>query len=535
MAINKNILFILEKFVSSDSVLQARDIFEALPELKLTLRQIQTYIKAIKESGRITSIGAAVDTTYLVEPIQKPYKKHRFIFVYKDNERAGLLVQRADDYLFIYDSSYLIDNLNPIPTLPFSLEPIQSNILFPIFEENLPEGVNKDIMEISMRKTNDLDKLASLTHNIGDLHFSFSQKETNTGGNKGVRQSYLANIDKILGTNTFPNILKEFSIELTEEEIFPEESELTAIDQQDMSGISGFQYKKLMEINYEKHQIFKDELSRGYIFKPYSKIKATPNSKHYLPHLAINEHLFMTFAKNELGFNVPESSLVKREHDEEYHYLVKRFDRLGTQKYTKVTFATFLGLISETKYETSSEKMFKRIKKELKSKEQRMNLLKYYFYSMLIIHEDMHTKNLSLIFDGEITLLAPLYDIATTSIYPYLKGYESHIPVDGKRTNITPRCFKKLVTIMDIDYTAFKQEASSIIKAYIEILPKYFEVIDALEKSPVVYKMKRKVLRGTEEKFYKDSDVKEIPLSQLFLSKHTQRVEHLETLGWLSI
>ncbi len=533
--INKNILFILEQLVNSNSVLQTRDIYEALPQLKLTFRQIQTYIKAIKDSGRITTIGAAVDTKYLVEPIQKPYKKYRFIFVYKNSERAGLLVQRGDDYLFVYDSLYLIDNTNEIPTLPFSLEPIQSDILFPIFEENLPEGVNKDIMEISMRKSNDLDKLASLTHNIGDLHFSFSDKKTSQKENKGVKQSYLANIDKILGTNTFPNILKEFSIELTEEEIFPEGSKLTAIKQQDMSGISGFQYKKLMAIDYEKHQIFKDELLRGYIFKPYSKIKATPNSKHYLPHLAINEHLFMTFAKNELGFNVPESFLVKREDDEEYHYLVKRFDRLGTQKYTKVTFATFLGLVSETKYETSSEKMFKRIKKELKSKEQRMNLLKYYFYSMLIVHEDMHTKNLSLIFDGEITLLAPLYDIATTSIYPYLKGYESHIPIDGKRTNITPRCFKKLVNIMDADYALFKQEASSIITAYIEILPKYFEAINSMESLPMVYKMKRKISGGTEEKFYIDTDTKEISLSQLLLSKHTQRVEHLESLGWLSL
>jgi len=533
--INKNILFVLEEFVNAKSVLQARDIYKALPQLKLTLRQIQTYIKAIKDSGRITTIGAAVDTKYLLEPIQKSYKKYRFIFVYKNSDRAGLLIQREDDYLFVYGSSYLIDNTNEIPTLPLSLEPIQSDILFPIFEENLPEGVNKDIMEIAMRKTNDLDKLATLTYNIGDLYFSFSDKEPTLKESKGVRHSYLANIDKILGTNTFPNILKEFSIELTEEEIFPEESELTAFTQEEMSGISGFQYKRLMEIDYKKHQIFKDELSRGYIFKPYSKIKATPNSKHYLPHLAINEHLFMTFAKNELGFNVPESFLVKRENDEEYHYLVKRFDRLGTQKYTKVTFATFLGLVSETKYDTSSERMFKRIKKELKSKEQRMNLLKYYFYSLLIVHEDMHTKNLSLIFDGEITLLSPLYDIATTTIYPYLKGYESHITIDGKRTNITPRCFKKLVTIMDIDYVLFKQEASAIIKAYIEVLPKYFQAIDCIESSPMVYKMKRKVLRGTEEKFYMDTDAEEISLSQLLLSKHTQRVKHLESLGWLSI
>ena len=535
MTINKNILFILEKFIDSTTVLETREILQQLPHLRLSLRQIQIYIKTIKDSGRITSIGQGVSTSYLAEPLQKPYKRHRFIFVYKNNIRAGLLIQDDTHYKFIYDSRYLIDNLNPIPTLPLSLESISSDNLFSIFEENLPEGINKDIMEISMRKTDDLEKLSSLTHNIGDLHFSFSEKESNHLKSEANRGSYLANLDEILGNNVFPNILKGYSIELSEIEIFPEESELSSIEQEDMSGISGFQYKKLMEINHETEQVFKDELSRGYIFKPYSKIKSTPNSQYYLPHLAINEHLFMTFAKNELGFNVPNSHLIKREEDVEYHYLVKRFDRLGTQKYTKVTFATFLGLVSETKYDTSSEKIFKRIKRELQSKEQRMNLLKYYFYSMLIVHEDMHTKNLSLIFDGKITLLAPLYDIATTSIYPFLKGYESHISIDGKRTNITPRCFKKLVTIMEVDYKLFKIEASNIITKYIDILPLYFKEVDKLDSQPIVYKVRKKVSMNNEIKFHQDTSKEGVTLGTLLLSKHTERIEKLKELGWLDI
>jgi len=534
MAININTLYILEELLKSKVVMTMRNIIEVLPQLKLTPRQFQNLMKEILENARAIPIGASVDTNYLAEPLQKIYKKYRFVFVYKDNELAGILVQRDSDYVFKYMSQYLVDRLQPIPTLELSLKPIVSDILFPVFEENLPEGVNKDILEISMRKTDDLDKLTSLTHNIGNLFFSYSDKEDKLIV-KEKRKSFLSNEDEILGKNEFPNILKDFKIELSEEEIFPKESELTILKQKEMSGISGFQYKKLMELDYDKKSILEDETSRSFIFKPYSDIKVSPTTQHYLPHLAINEHLFMTFAKNELGFKVPASYLIQRKQDKEFHYLVKRFDRLGTQKYTKVTFATLLGLVSETKYKTSSEKMFERVKKELKSKSERMMLLKYYFYSMLITHEDMHTKNLSLIFDGDITLLAPLYDIATTSIYPFLKGYDSHLPINGQHSNITPKCFKYLTDIMEIKHSDFMKEASIIIKAYVEILPSYFEKIKDIDPKPIVFKVKRKILRGDDIKYYKDEQSDPIELGKLLKIKHKQRIEKLKELGWIKV
>ena len=48
---------------------------------------------------------------------------------------------------------------------------------------------------------------------------------------------------------------------------------------------------------------------------------------------------------------------------------------------------------------------FERIAKELISPYERMELLKYYVYSVIIQHEDMHTKNLSLIYDRELVFL----------------------------------------------------------------------------------------------------------------------------------
>ncbi len=73
-------------------------------------------------------------------------------------------------------------------------------------------------------------------------------------------------------------------------------------------------------------QPIKNEASH-YFIKPYHPSRAHPESEYYLPHLAINEHLFMSFAKNELGFDVPWNGIIKNPTDEEYHYIVKRYDK----------------------------------------------------------------------------------------------------------------------------------------------------------------------------------------------------------------
>jgi hypothetical protein len=67
--------------------------------------------------------------------------------------------------------------------------------------------------------------------------------------------------------------------------------------------------------------------------------------------------------------------------------LYQRFDKLGSYRYGKNNFASFMGLTSDTKYNTSSEKMFKRIAKEIISPAERLGLLKHYVYSMMISHE----------------------------------------------------------------------------------------------------------------------------------------------------
>jgi len=299
----------------------------------------------------------------------------------------------------------------------------------------------------------------------------------------------------------------------------------------DISGISGFQYKMLLSYDRAQKRFHREgDHVRDYIFKPYSPVKADPDSEYYLPHLALNEHLFMTFAKNELGFRVPESHLIRRHGDREFHYLVKRFDRLGAYRFAKANFSTFLGLRAENKYETTSEKMFKRIAKELIHPNERMILLRFYFYSMLISHEDMHTKNLSLLYDKGIVVMAPLYDIACTGIYGNMRGYDTHLTINGRRTNIRPKDFRPLVEILDVPYKDFLHEARTIARVYAERMPDYIEKVRQL--GPLDHYRIRQVKKAGFATRWKKGERQEF--ADVLESFWKKRVAWLEDHGWLS-
>ena len=72
-------------------------------------------------------------------------------------------------------------------------------------------------------------------------------------------------------------------------------------------------------------------------------------------------------------------------------------------------------------------------------------MLEYYFYSFVIRDEDMHTKNISTIYDNDKIFIAPLYDIASTGFYSGIRNFESHLTINGKQTN---KRYKKGISII---------------------------------------------------------------------------------------
>lgn len=528
MSINNNkieILEILQKKKKYLSLIEITSFFSKKVSSKTILRELNDLIKC----NRVIKEGITNSAKYALDDILRYYKRFDFLYVHKDGENAGYFFKLKDKFRFYYSNSFLINLSKEIPTIPLDIDFYEYFDIPPVFEENLPEGINRSIVETTTKKSDDFELLEKLCDNIGDLYFSRSPETIDTKLENG--KSYLSLLPEILGKNKKLEVLTDFNIELEEMQLFPENYDLSKLTMAKSDGISGFQYKKLVSIDFENKVISVDEKkSKDYILKPYSKLKADRNNPHYFPHISINEHLHMSFAKNELGFKVPYSAIIKKEEDQEYHYIVKRFDRYGTHRFAKNTFAPFMGLVSSTKYDTSSEKLFARISKILLNPKEKLELLKHYAYSVIISHEDMHTKNLSLIFEKDKVLFAPLYDIACTGLYDTSKGYDSHLTINGKQQNIRPNDFKDLCKQLSIEFKLFKNEANKIATIYNEKFPEYIEEIKKLGEIPF-YKSKIKKRVGEEADWIREGSA--IQFYNILENFHSRRIIKLKELGWL--
>jgi serine/threonine-protein kinase HipA len=164
--------------------------------------------------------------------------------------------------------------------------------------------------------------------------------------------------------------------------------------------------------------------------------------------------------------------------------------------------------------------------KVLPRKEDRVRMLEYYFYSFVIKHEDMHTKNISTIYDNGKLFLAPLYDIATTGFYNGIRNYESHLPINGKQTNIRLKDFLVLVKRANVPKKLFLEKASFILKTYKEKMPRYIRRMSKLEESNF-YKKERP---NAQDKKVKIKD--KILLQEVMLDAFNRRIEELEKNLW---
>ncbi|MEA1915459.1 MAG: type II toxin-antitoxin system HipA family toxin [Campylobacterota bacterium] len=527
--IDRDTIDVLDILLNSKDYLNLNEIINILKKNKTFTRKLQRILKDLVDNKRAIQEGAASSTKYRVENVERLYRRLDFIYVHKGSNVAGIIFKLDEVFEFYYLNQYIVDLLPNIASLDILIEPYEFKELPAVFEENIPEGINREILEVNSQTADEFTILTTLKDNIGDLYFSktlddISYKESSKA------PSYLNILDDMLGSNARINILEDFTIDIDEINLFPEGHDLTKLSLNQTDGISGFQYKKLVNIDFDSKVIYskKDE-SHNYILKPYSKLKSNKDLETYFPHISLNEHLFMSFAKNELGFRVPYTAIVKTD-DQEFHYLIKRFDRHKVHRYAKTTFAVYMGLRSEKKYDTTSEKLFRRIAKELISPTQRMELLKHYAYSVIIQHEDMHTKNLSLIFDKNKVLFSPLYDVACTGFYSTTKKYDSHLKINGKQKNIRPNDFKGLCEILNIKHLDFKKVANDIALKYENILPEYIKEIRKLGHIPF-YKMKLVQKAGGIPQWKAAKEP--IEFADVLEKFHNKRVEELKHLCWM--
>ena len=297
------------KILKNSKALLARTQIEKGVE-RASRRTVQNELKKLSELRRIRVAGQASSTAYEISN-EYSYFKNR-LFIYQNQILIGYFGYDYENYYFVYDTDFLLSGRYGVKfEMPIDFKIYTSKSCFVDFEESLPEGIDKKIL---IDKAGNATEFFLLLHNDyskNDLVFSASALEFS----REIKpQSYLSQKTKILGANTFPNILK-YDVNIDDVSLFPGKfmSDSEEIRHVRTMSLSGYQHKLQVIVENNAIKVASDKDNATFFIKPYDTLKADENSDYYFPHMAINEHLHMSFAKNELGFDVPMSGVFKRD------------------------------------------------------------------------------------------------------------------------------------------------------------------------------------------------------------------------------
>jgi serine/threonine-protein kinase HipA len=110
--------------------------------------------------------------------------------------------------------------------------------------------------------------------------------------------------------------------------------------------------------------------------------------------------------------------------------IVERYDRVADaqgrrQRLHQEDFCQALGVVPEMKYQNEGgpdlAQCFDLVRRACRpSAPQVLRLLDYVVFNALVGNHDAHAKNFSLLYGGGAPVLAPLYDVLSTAVYPNL-------------------------------------------------------------------------------------------------------------------
>ncbi len=404
------------------------------------------------------------------------------IFVVKNKQFIGTLSEEIGKIRFVYNDE--------IPAGSYfqglkEKENISSN-LFPIFENMLPEFEQLNFIKAQNNISTQIEVLLYLT----DIHGSYEFYTQNDFEKLELQKQNIFNFidtkEEILDNNyTFPNIL-DYSLSIDDSILYP-----NGLANSKVIGLSGYQYKfSIIKDDINKTISYDETKNSNYFMKPYSKFYTSymPNEKDrsYIPYLLINEHLFMSLAR-DFGFSVPYNGIIK--HDSDYHYIIKRFDRHGELKIDHHEILTLMNKNSDQKYKVSMREVLETAKMYI-SKEQLVELFRFIIFSAVIGHGDLHAKNLSLIYssnklDERAMQLSPFYDISTTKIYKDTKKNDVGLKIGNRTSKIKKTDLLQLALSIDIDQNLANNLIEQTSKQFIDTFQTYIEKLpDSIKALP---------------------------------------------------
>ena len=463
---------------------EIKRLFEAHEQLKvkelreksnLTERTLRNYLSVLVEEGLIVAIGETnkryYQRTYAVD--ENPI----VVMVLQNETEVGTLsFTYAKGYIFSYSSYYRGARL---PSLPDLIN--DSYALFTLFENLIPENTRRDRLLLKDGKVlNPLELLLELDNTHGSFDFtpfvSFV-KEPKMASNK--IPSWKRIKQTILGHNDFVNLI-DYELDIPSESLHG-----VAKSRELYSSLSGYQHKIDVNIDHETKKISRVKKEKGelahYLLKPY----ASDRRIKHTPYLALNEHLFMSFAKNELNLDVPFTAVLLGKN-RDFYFLVKRYDRYQGYKYHQYDFAQQLNIESEDKYDVSILSILENFTQVVRDKKSHEDIYRFMVYSSLIKHGDLHAKNIGLIEIGEKKwALAPLYDIISTYIYEGKKGDDFGIAFsyeNPKKRGLTYKEYLEMAKMLKLSDSKARSILKDTIKRFQIYFPHYIKTTKAFEK-----------------------------------------------------
>jgi len=443
---------IIESFKNSSE----QSISELHHNTAIPKRTLNRYVDLLLKKGKIESIGEGRGRYYRYLDSSQTNQAALF----KSGKLVGFLSFEEGRYGFEYDQNYKGKKLDGLGE-----NKSYSATLFPVFENLIPESDRRDVY-IAEGK-NLVEILLELENTHGDFDFVAPDRLHSFQKNYSKRKSWVTVKEHILGQSKFFNVL-DVDIDI-EKEILEEKGK--------HSSLSGYQNKIDVNIDFERGRIAQGREAL-YLLKPYnvehSVFDFRDKNQTYLPYLGLNEHLFMSFAKNAYGFDVPWSGVVAGEKD--FHYVVKRYDRHDGYKYEQRDFAQIMNIKSDQKYFTTSERLFDAIGEVVKSKEERARFLEFYLFSFMIEHADLHLKNISILNIGrDRHRLSPLYDLISNGVYRG-DSDELGLPLGGKKQNISLDSFYQLSARIGISKLQTKKIFKRVVEIFVAEFPSYIKM-----------------------------------------------------------
>jgi serine/threonine-protein kinase HipA len=151
-----------------------------------------------------------------------------------------------------------------------------------------------------------------------------------------------------------------------------------------------------------------------------------PLIKSFAPHSTFNEYACLKLATS-IGLDAAEANLLSFNDTEVFS--VKRYDRYTEDgkiyRLHQEDFCQALGISPYQKYENEGGPGFKAcydVSKLLKPETtSALNLLRYYYFNLLMGNNDAHAKNYSILYHKNMRpTLAPMYDVLCSAIYKEL-------------------------------------------------------------------------------------------------------------------